>query len=164
MLGFRVSKAKSIEAGIGKYWETMESDGVASSSKRSGRSGGGGRSERSSSTQGVYVPTVGEERHGVAPKCRCGVYAIPYLSRNLPYCRFFMWLDEFTANIANEAAGRVGEQEQDVREQFGRIELEIMMHDLEERVAALEKKKFMNSFYVIAMLLASLCVYFVKAA
>ncbi|MED6143424.1 hypothetical protein PIB30_005998 [Stylosanthes scabra] len=162
----------------------MESDGVASScrrSGRSGRSGGGGRSERSSSTQGVYVPTVGEERHGVAPKCCCGVYAIPYLSRtesnpnrlffgcpffkgNLPYCRYFMWLDEFTANIASEAAGRVGEQEQDVREHFGRIELEIVMHDLEERVAALEKKRFMSSFYVIAMLLVLLCVYFVKAA
>ncbi|MED6196424.1 hypothetical protein PIB30_047377 [Stylosanthes scabra] len=76
--------------------------------------------------------------------------------------RYFMWLDEFTANIANEAAGRVGEQEQDVGEHFGRIELKIMMHDLEERVAALEKKKFMSSFYVIAMLLALLYVYFVK--
>ncbi|MED6170795.1 hypothetical protein PIB30_034596 [Stylosanthes scabra] len=56
----------------------MESDGAASSRRRSG---GGVRSEHSSSTQGVYVPRVGEDREGVAPKCHCGVYAIPYLSR-----------------------------------------------------------------------------------
>ncbi|MED6219178.1 hypothetical protein PIB30_033386 [Stylosanthes scabra] len=159
----------------------MESDGAASSSRRSGRSGGGGKSERSSSTQGVYVPIVGEEREGVALKCHCGVYAIPYLSRTesnpnrlffgclffkgrLPHCNFFMWLDVFTAKIANGATGKVGEQKQNVRKQFGKIELEILMHDLEKRVAVLKKKKYMNLFYVIAMLLVLLCVYLVKAS
>ncbi|MED6190183.1 hypothetical protein PIB30_103198, partial [Stylosanthes scabra] len=57
----------------------MESDGAASSRRPSG--GGGVRSEHLSSTQGVYVPRVGEDREGVAPKCHCRVYAIPYLSR-----------------------------------------------------------------------------------
>ncbi|MED6112871.1 hypothetical protein PIB30_065681 [Stylosanthes scabra] len=50
----------------------MESDRAATSSRRS---------ERSSSTQGVYMPSLGEEMDGVAPKCRCGVYAILYLSK-----------------------------------------------------------------------------------
>ncbi|MED6224092.1 hypothetical protein PIB30_080427 [Stylosanthes scabra] len=104
----------------------MESDGAASSRRRS--SGGGVKSEHSSSMQGVYVPRVGEEREGVAPKCHCGVYPIPYLSRTesnpiacysdgrLPHCKFFMWLDVFTVQIANDAAGKIGEEEQDVRE------------------------------------------------
>ncbi|MED6134817.1 hypothetical protein PIB30_040525 [Stylosanthes scabra] len=55
-----------------KVVEFMESDGAATSSRRS---------ERSSSTQGVYMPSPGEEMDGVAPKCLCGVYAILYLSK-----------------------------------------------------------------------------------
>ncbi|MED6223845.1 hypothetical protein PIB30_078056, partial [Stylosanthes scabra] len=144
----------------------MESDGAASSRRQSG--GGGVRSEHSSSTQGVYVPRVGEDREGVAPKCHCGVYAIPYLSRTesnpnrmffgcpffkgrLPHCKFFMWLDVFTAKMTNVAAGKIGEEEQDVREQFGRIDLEKLIHNLDNRVAILEKKNHMNLFYVITM-------------
>ncbi|MED6109320.1 hypothetical protein PIB30_032315 [Stylosanthes scabra] len=57
----------------------MENDGVSSGSQRSGS---GVRAERSSSsTQGFFATKVGNKRDGAAPKCRCGVYAILYLSK-----------------------------------------------------------------------------------
>ncbi|MED6113044.1 hypothetical protein PIB30_067353 [Stylosanthes scabra] len=92
----------------------MDSDRAASSQRWSA---GAGRSDRSSSIQGVYVPTPEEERPGeVALKCHCGVYAIPYLSRTesnpnrlffgcpffkarLTHYKFFMWLDVYTARV-----------------------------------------------------------------
>ncbi|MED6130109.1 hypothetical protein PIB30_114825, partial [Stylosanthes scabra] len=56
------------------------------------RSGSGVRAERSSSSaQGFFVANVGSERDGAAPKCKCGVYAILYLSKtsNNPNRLFF---------------------------------------------------------------------------
>ncbi|MED6195152.1 hypothetical protein PIB30_035367 [Stylosanthes scabra] len=133
----------------------MESDRAASSHRRSG---GGGRSERSSSTQGVCVPREGQEREGVAPKCHCGVYTIPYLSktemnpnREIAPLQVLYVADLFTARIANDSSGKAAIEEVDVREQFSRNELENRMHDLENRVAVLEKKKYINLYYVIAM-------------
>ncbi|MED6159892.1 hypothetical protein PIB30_046482 [Stylosanthes scabra] len=157
----------------------MDSDGVASSQRRST---GAGRSDRSSSTQGVHVPTPGDERPGeVAPKCHCGVYAIPYLSRTksnpnrlffgcpffkarLTHYKFFMWLDVYTTRVGRGAFGKFGDEGEDVREHFRRFELEEVVQDLGKRVAVLEKKKNMNIFVVVAMFVAIGCVFFVKVA
>ncbi|MED6164098.1 hypothetical protein PIB30_086445 [Stylosanthes scabra] len=92
---------------------TMESEGVSSGSRRSA---GSGRSERSSSTQGVFTAKVGDDRVGAALKCMCGVYAIQNLSRtaknlnklffgcpffkaDLPHYKFFVWLNRHTAKL-----------------------------------------------------------------
>ncbi|MED6140746.1 hypothetical protein PIB30_096393, partial [Stylosanthes scabra] len=51
----------------------MESDGVASSSRRRG---GSGRAKWSSSTQGAYVPRPREDRDEVSKECHYGIYII----------------------------------------------------------------------------------------
>ncbi|MED6199881.1 hypothetical protein PIB30_079959 [Stylosanthes scabra] len=146
----------------------MESDGAATSSRRS---------ERSSSTQGVYMPSLGEEMDGVAPKCRCGVYAILYLSKTsgnpnrlffgcpffkgkLPYCKFFMWLDQYTAKIGKAAAGNCGEGAEDVTDHFSRMEHERRFSELEKRIACLEqRKKNMYLCYIMGLFLFLVAVY-----
>ncbi|MED6149043.1 hypothetical protein PIB30_058725 [Stylosanthes scabra] len=165
----------------------MESDGAASSRRRSG--GGGVRSEHSSSTQGVYVPRVEriekellrsvtagsmqyptyQEQRTTLIACSSDAHSssrqltiVSLFQGRLPHCKFFMWLDVFTAKITNDAAGKIGEEEQDVREQFGRIELEKLIHDLENRVAMLEKKNHMNLFYIITMFVVLVFAYFVN--
>ncbi|MED6170665.1 hypothetical protein PIB30_033232 [Stylosanthes scabra] len=146
----------------------MESDGAATSSRRS---------ERSSSTQGVYMPSVGEEMDEVAPKCRCGVYVILYLSKTssnpnrlflgcpfykgrIPYCRYFKWLDQFTAKIDKVVAAKCGEGAEDVHEHFSRMEHEWRFSELEKRIAYLEqRKKSMHLCYVVGLFLFLVGVY-----
>ncbi|MED6203254.1 hypothetical protein PIB30_113704, partial [Stylosanthes scabra] len=108
----------------------MHSEGVSSVSKRSA-GGVSGRSERSS-TQGVFVPNGVEDRAGVAPKCHCGVYAVLYMSRTtnnpnrlffgcpffknarLSHCKFFLWLDKHTEQLAKIGARKCAEETEDV--------------------------------------------------
>ncbi|MED6210146.1 hypothetical protein PIB30_061427, partial [Stylosanthes scabra] len=116
------------------------------------------RSERSSSTQGVYLSTPGEERDGIASKCSCGVYAILYLSKTsmnpnrlffgcpffrggLPHCKFFMWLDRYTLKLGNDVARKGVEPGAVVAEHFARMEFECRVSELEKRVGCLEQRK-----------------------
>ncbi|MED6112656.1 hypothetical protein PIB30_063586 [Stylosanthes scabra] len=150
----------------------MESDGAASSSRRS---------ERSSSTQGVYAPRLGEQMDGVAPKCSCGAYAILYLSKTvnnpnrlffgcpffkgrLPHCRFFMWLDRYTAKLGNDASGKCAEEVEDVSDQFSRMQCEWRFSELEKRVACLEKKKNDLLYIVMGLLVVLVALYDVAFA
>ncbi|MED6132804.1 hypothetical protein PIB30_022268 [Stylosanthes scabra] len=102
----------------------MESDEGASSLRHS---------ERSSSTQGVYVSRLGEGRDEVAPKCTYG--------GRLPHCKFFMWLDRCIAKLGNVVAGKCGEEVEDAAEHFSRMELEWRVSDFEKRVGCLEQRK-----------------------
>ncbi|MED6106934.1 hypothetical protein PIB30_009234 [Stylosanthes scabra] len=148
----------------------MENEGAATSSRRS---------ERSSSTQGVYVPTVGEDMDGVAPKCRCGVYAILYLSKTasnpnrlffgcplfngrMPHCKSFLWLDEHTTKLGVGGAGKRGEEVEDVAEHFCRMEYERRFFELEKRVGAMEqRKKILYLCYVVgfSVVIIAACMY-----
>ncbi|MED6180205.1 hypothetical protein PIB30_008063 [Stylosanthes scabra] len=144
----------------------MESNGGAGSSRRSDRS--------SSSTQGVYLPRPGEERDVVAPKCRCGVYAILYLSRTeknpnrlffgcpffrggFPLCKFFEWLDRYTAKLLHGAAiENCGEEGDELNVHFSRMELEWRVAELEKRIGCLEERnKEKNLVWLYVMCLAS---------
>ncbi|MED6176108.1 hypothetical protein PIB30_084732 [Stylosanthes scabra] len=146
----------------------MESDGAASSQRCS--SGGGGRSDRSSSTQGVYIPIVGEERDGVAPKCHCRVYATLYLSKTASKpnrlffgCPFFR-VSVGSYLIASSLSGytaKFGEVEEDVKEHLSMINVESRVTELESRVAATEKKKNMNVLLVIALFVMFVSFYVV---
>ncbi|MED6138586.1 hypothetical protein PIB30_075659 [Stylosanthes scabra] len=102
----------------------MESDGAASNPKQNA---GGGRSERSSSTQGIYDPRVGKERDEVAPKCHYGVYTILYLSKTTR-----------TLIACNATVGKFGEEKEDVKEHFTRIEVKNRVSDLENKAATME--------------------------
>ncbi|MED6143713.1 hypothetical protein PIB30_008353 [Stylosanthes scabra] len=149
----------------------MESDGGATSSRRS---------ERSSSTQGVYMPSVGEEMDEVAPKCRCGVYVILYLSKTssnpnrlflgcpfyktqgrIPYCRYFKWLDQYTTKVDKAAAAaKCGEGAEDVAEHFSIMEHEWRFSELEKRIACLEqRKKSIHMCYIMGLFLFLVGVY-----
>ncbi|MED6212031.1 hypothetical protein PIB30_079260 [Stylosanthes scabra] len=98
----------------------MESEGVSLGSKRSV---GSGKSERSSSTRGVFAAKVREGRYGAAPTCHFGVYVILYLSKTannrnrlffgfpffkdrLPHCKFFLWHDRHTEKLGKIEAGK----------------------------------------------------------
>ncbi|MED6113123.1 hypothetical protein PIB30_067960 [Stylosanthes scabra] len=136
----------------------MESDGGSSASRRAG---GRGRGERSSSsTQGFFAAKVGHER--AAPTCDCGVYVVLYLSKTannpnklffecpffkvkLKHCRFFLWLDEHVAmfrRVSNDEG--VKEVDDSVDEHFARISIEKRISDLEDKLASMEKKDWMN--------------------
>ncbi|MED6194982.1 hypothetical protein PIB30_033706 [Stylosanthes scabra] len=135
----------------------MENDGADATSRGS---------QRSSSTQGMYLPTPGEESDGIAPKCRCGVYAILYLSKTptnpnrlffgcpffrggLPHCRYFLLLDEHISRVRNGVAGKSVE---DVGEHFATMEFQSRISWLEKRVGCLEqRKKFAFWPYVIGL-------------
>ncbi|MED6173002.1 hypothetical protein PIB30_055287 [Stylosanthes scabra] len=142
----------------------MEIDGGVSSNSR--RSDGAGRSEHSSGTQRVFVGKVGEDWDGVAPKCRCGVYAIlyrsktrsnpnrlffgcPFFKTSTPHCKFFLWLDVHTAQLGIHNGGRGCDGAEDVDEHFLRIQVEKRLEDLEDRVAMMERKRNANFLLVV---------------
>ncbi|MED6153092.1 hypothetical protein PIB30_098228, partial [Stylosanthes scabra] len=54
----------------------MESQGVSSGSRRTAGSGDGRSDRSSSSTQGVFIAKVGDDKDGVVPKCTVG--CLPY--------------------------------------------------------------------------------------
>ncbi|MED6200581.1 hypothetical protein PIB30_086627 [Stylosanthes scabra] len=133
----------------------MHSEGVSSVLKRI-VGGVSGRMERSSlSTQGVFVPNGVEDRDGVAPKCHCRVYAILYMSRTtnnpnrlffgcrssrmlarLSHCKFFLWLNKHTEQLAKIGAGKCAEETEDVDQHLAMVGVENRIAGLEERVAA----------------------------
>ncbi|MED6225874.1 hypothetical protein PIB30_097858, partial [Stylosanthes scabra] len=119
----------------------MEDDGVSSGSRRSGSALRGDRS--SSSTQGFLATKVVNEGDGAAPKCKCGAYAILYLSKtsNNPnrlffgcpffkiqhaHCNFFLWLDRHVAKFGKNGgpAANAGEEEDDVTIHFAKLNVD----------------------------------------
>ncbi|MED6200164.1 hypothetical protein PIB30_082479 [Stylosanthes scabra] len=140
----------------------MESEGV---SPGSARSASGGRSRRSSSTQGVYAAKVGDDKDGANPKCMCGVYSILYMSKtaNNPNrlffgCPFFkVW---HTERIKKNGPGKLVEEEQDVTEHFARFAVDNRVTELENRVAKLEEKRQMNPMFFLGLLVGffAICV------
>ncbi|MED6180608.1 hypothetical protein PIB30_011644 [Stylosanthes scabra] len=148
----------------------MENDGVSSGSQRSGS---GVRAERSSSsTQGFFAGKVGNERDGAAPKCRCGVYAIVYLSKTSknpnrlffgypffkiggPHCKFLLWLDEHAAKFDKKESVKCEEGE-DVNLHFATLNIDDRLGVLEDKVATMEKRKGMNMFLIVTGLVVGL--------
>ncbi|MED6213690.1 hypothetical protein PIB30_095746 [Stylosanthes scabra] len=140
----------------------MENDGVSSGSRRSG-----------SGMRGCFAAKDGNERDGAAPKCKCGVYAILYLSKasnnpNLlffgcpffkirsPHCNFFLWLDQHAAKFGKKKGVKCEEDEEDVNEHFAKLNVDDRLGDLEDRVAAIEKKKIINAFLIVMGLIIAL--------
>ncbi|MED6208525.1 hypothetical protein PIB30_045925 [Stylosanthes scabra] len=102
----------------------MKSDKISS---RSRPSAGGGRSERSSSTQGVFAAKVRDDSDGANPKCKCGVYDILYLSRTATNsnklffgCSFFKYTEKLKKNGKVDFA----EKKEDASEHFSKIGME----------------------------------------
>ncbi|MED6157210.1 hypothetical protein PIB30_021203 [Stylosanthes scabra] len=110
----------------------MESDGVSS-----------GRTERSSSLmQGVFLLDGVEDRDGVVPKCKCGVYAVLYMSKTahdpnrlffgcpffkkagFPYCRFFRWLDRHTEHLGRGGKKKCAEDNEDLEQHMAMVGVE----------------------------------------
>ncbi|MED6111343.1 hypothetical protein PIB30_051494 [Stylosanthes scabra] len=152
----------------------MESEGVFSGSARSVS---GGRSRRSSSTQGVYAAKVGDDKDGANSKCMCGVYAVLYMSKTannpnrlffgcpffkagLQNCNFFLLLDRHTERIKKNGPGKLAEEEQDVTEHFARFAVDNRVAELENRVAKLEEKRQMNPMFFLGLLVGffAICV------
>ncbi|MED6111109.1 hypothetical protein PIB30_049484 [Stylosanthes scabra] len=139
-------------------------DGASSGSQRSSSAM---RADRSaSSAQGYFAAKVGNEQDGAAPKCYCSVYAILYLSKTSnnsnrlffgcpffkiggPHCSFFIWLDRHVAKFNRKEAVKCEEVEEDVNEHFSRLKVDNRLGDLEDRIAAIEKKKGINMFIIV---------------
>ncbi|MED6145106.1 hypothetical protein PIB30_021915 [Stylosanthes scabra] len=158
----------------------MNRDGVSSGSRRSA-GGVGGRLERSSSsTQGVFMPNgVEEDRDGVAPKCRCRVYTVLYMSRtannpnrlffgcpffkqaSLPYCRFFEWLDRHIAKLARGGTMTNAEDNEDVDQHFAMVGFETRVSGLEDRVAAMERKIKPKLWVIVGLFVWAVSLYIV---
>ncbi|MED6174042.1 hypothetical protein PIB30_065172 [Stylosanthes scabra] len=158
----------------------MNSEGVSSGSRRSTR-GVGGRSERSSSsTHGVFMPNgVDEDSDGVAPKCRCGVYVVLYMSKTvnnpnrlffgcpffkkarLPHCKFFLWLDRHTEQLRKIGAITYAEETEDVDKHLTMIEVETRVAGLENRVAAMERKIKPNLWAIVGLFIWVVSLYIV---
>ncbi|MED6160336.1 hypothetical protein PIB30_050527 [Stylosanthes scabra] len=102
----------------------MESDKAEATSRRS---------ERSSSTQGVYLSTLGEERDWIAPKCSCRVVDCLIASSS---CGLI-----YTSKLGNDVAGKGVEPGAVVVEHFARMEFECRVSELEKRVGCLEQRK-----------------------
>ncbi|MED6160976.1 hypothetical protein PIB30_056333 [Stylosanthes scabra] len=136
----------------------MESQGISSGLRRS-TDGGDGRSDRSSSsTQGVFLAKVGDNKDGVAPKCHCGVYAILYLSKtaNNPNRLFF--------GCPFFKLGKIGEQKhaeetEDVDEQFAMLGVENKIIELEDRLVAIERKNKPLSLLITGLLIWVISLY-----
>ncbi|MED6197865.1 hypothetical protein PIB30_060802 [Stylosanthes scabra] len=154
----------------------MENDGVSSGSRRSGSAL---RCDRSSSSiQGFLTAKVVNERDGAASKCKCGAYAILYLSKTsnnpnrlffgylffkIQYAQgnFFLWLDRHVAIFGKNEGPPVnaGEDEDDVNIHFAKLNVDNRLANLEDRVAAIEKKKTMNMFLIGIGVVFFLCMY-----
>ncbi|MED6155413.1 hypothetical protein PIB30_004841 [Stylosanthes scabra] len=109
---------------------------------------------------------------GVAPKCHCGVYAIPYLSKTAknPYrlffrcpffkkaeirhCKYFRWLDRHIDELRRNGIVRRQEDIEDVDEHFALLGVENRVAELEDRLVAMEKKKKNPICWIIMGLLA----------
>ncbi|MED6149398.1 hypothetical protein PIB30_061979 [Stylosanthes scabra] len=137
----------------------MENDGASSGSQRSGSAM---RADRSaSSAQGYVAAKGGNEQDGATPQCYCSVYAILYLSKTSnnpnhcslgiggPHCSFFLWLDIHVAKFNRKEAVKCEEVEEDVNEHFSRLKVDNRLGDLEDRIAAIEKKKGINMFIIV---------------
>ncbi|MED6198735.1 hypothetical protein PIB30_069384 [Stylosanthes scabra] len=100
---------------------------------------------------------VDEDRDGVAPKCRCGVYAVLYVSKTakdpyrlffgyqffrarLPQCKFFLWLDRHTEKLGKIDSSTYVEDTEDVDKHFAMVGIETRVAGLENRVVAMERK------------------------
>ncbi|MED6111217.1 hypothetical protein PIB30_050436 [Stylosanthes scabra] len=158
----------------------MNSEGVSSGSRRSA-GGVGGRSERSSSsTQGVFMPNgADEDRDGVAPKCRCEVYAVLYMFKTAnnpnmlffdcpffkkarwPHCKFFLWLDRHTEQLGKIGAIAYAEETEDGDKHLAMIEVENRVVGLENRVAAIERKIKPNLWAIVGLFFWVVSVYVV---
>ncbi|MED6195101.1 hypothetical protein PIB30_034841 [Stylosanthes scabra] len=163
---------------ISSLLSTMDNDGASSSSRQSGGAVRGDGS--SSATQGFLATQVGNERNGVAPKCRCGVYVVLYLSKTpnnlnqlffgcpffkakLRHCNFFLWLDRHASKFDNFAGAKVVEEDEDVNAHLLRLDMESRLANLEDRVASIERKKKegMKAMLIVvclAVVLISICV------
>ncbi|MED6215064.1 hypothetical protein PIB30_109662, partial [Stylosanthes scabra] len=136
----------------------LENQGMSSGSRRCAGGGDGWSEKSSSSTQGAFRTNAGDKKDRVAPKCHCGVHAILYLSKTvnnpnrlffgcpffkkatLTHCKFFLWLDRHTEKLGNAGEHKDVEESEDVDAQFAMLGIENRITELEERLAAMEKK------------------------
>ncbi|MED6126387.1 hypothetical protein PIB30_077889 [Stylosanthes scabra] len=148
--------------GTGQAWQNGDSVDVCDLG-----AGSGVRAERSSSsTQGFFAANVRNERDGAAPKCKCGVYAILYLSKtsNNPnrlffgcpffkiggtHCNFFLWLDRHVAKFGKKEGVKCEEGVEDVNMHFAMLNLDDRLGVLEDKLAAMEKRKGINTFLIV---------------
>ncbi|MED6156196.1 hypothetical protein PIB30_012211 [Stylosanthes scabra] len=159
----------------------MDSEGVSTSSKRSG--GGRGEDRSSGSTQGFFAMRVTDDKDGAAPKCHCGVYAILYLSKTesnpnrlffgcpffkikMQHCKYFKWLDSHTAKFGRGVAMGGNEAKADVDEHFSKLMIENRLDALESKISAIEKKKLGMStgLLVMCVIVVFVCVYMIRVS
>ncbi|MED6159607.1 hypothetical protein PIB30_043812 [Stylosanthes scabra] len=152
----------------------MENEGISSGSRRSGNDL---RAERSCSSTAVFCAArVGGEVDGAAPKCYCRAYAILYLSMTMrnpnrlffgcpyykgptPHCSFFRWLDRHIAMFSRKENVKCEEVEADANEHISRLTVDNRLGELEDRIAAIEKKK-VTKMFVLVMCLVVLAISF----
>ncbi|MED6143741.1 hypothetical protein PIB30_008688 [Stylosanthes scabra] len=148
----------------------MESQGVSSGSRRSA-GGVDGRAERSSSsTQGVFLASEGDNKDGVAPKYRCGVYAILYMARtarnpnrlffgcpffkkaSVAHCKYFVWLDRHIEKLGISGEQKRAEKSEDIDENFAMLGVENRITKLEDRLAVMERRNKPRSLLILGLL------------
>ncbi|MED6147011.1 hypothetical protein PIB30_040047 [Stylosanthes scabra] len=140
-----------------------------------------GAERTSSSTHGVYLRKVGDNKDGVAPKCHYGVYATLYLSKTahnpnrlffgcpffkkakLAYCKFFLWLDRHTEKLGKLGEQKRAEETEVVDDNFAMFGVENMITVLEDRLAAVERKNKPMSLLILGLLVWVVSLYTVMS-
>ncbi|MED6155323.1 hypothetical protein PIB30_004342 [Stylosanthes scabra] len=107
---------------------------------------------------------------GVAPKCYCMVYAVLHMSKTAnnttrlffgcpffkksrcPHYKSFLWLDRHTEQLERIDAVTCAEEIEDVEKQLVLVVVESRVIELEERVAAMERKKKTNMWLIVGVL------------
>ncbi|MED6154323.1 hypothetical protein PIB30_111260, partial [Stylosanthes scabra] len=80
-----------------------------------------------------------------------------------PHCNFFLWLDRHAAKFSKYEGPTMnsGEHEEDVNDHFTRLNVDNRLGNLEDRVAAVEKKKSMNMVLIgmgVIVYVLSICL------
>ncbi|MED6210297.1 hypothetical protein PIB30_062809 [Stylosanthes scabra] len=112
----------------------MENDGASSGSQRSGSAM---RADRS-----AFSPRTSNNPNRLFFGC-------PLFKIGGPHCSFFLWLDRHVAKFNRKEAVKCEEVEEDVNEHFLRLKVDNRLGDLEDRIAAIEKKKGINMFIIV---------------
>ncbi|MED6207615.1 hypothetical protein PIB30_037312 [Stylosanthes scabra] len=112
-----------------------------------------GRSERSSSIQGVFIVKVGDDRDGAAPKYKCGVYDILYLSRTANN------LNRHTKKLRKIGTEEFVEEKEDVSEHFTKIVMENRFANTENMLTAIEKNRKLTPGLIVGLLLGFVVIY-----
>ncbi|XP_052109918.1 uncharacterized protein LOC127741473 [Arachis duranensis] len=120
----------------------------------------------------VKCVEAAEEKDDIAPTCKCGVYIILYKSRtttnpnrlffgcpffklkNSSHCKFFLWLDDHVSTVRVLDKFMTENEVDDLKVYLGKKVVEQRLTDLEKKLLHLERKKNVNLYLLIVVVVS----------